>query len=583
MNPAIVWFRDDLRLADNPALHAAAASRRPLVCVYIHDERTRGIRSLGGAARWWLHGSLEALDEALTQHGGRLTLLHGACADVVPKLASAVEAHSVYWNRRYDAQGRKIDAALEVALTRRNIAVESFNGHLLNEPWTIKNKSGKPFKVFTAYWRTARASVGDDPPTGAPRNMRFHTLPPGIKPKALSSLRLEPHTPNWAGGLSGEWQRDESSARTRLNRFLKSALREYPTNRDRPDRHGTSRLSPYLCFGNISARQIWHAAQEAVRAHRSPANARQLDKFLAEIGWREFNYHVLYHHPDLARRNFQSRFDPMRWRADRRGLRAWQRGETGYPIVDAGMRELWSTGFMHNRVRMVAASFLIKHLLIDWRRGEEWFWDTLVDADPANNPANWQWVAGSGADAAPYFRIFNPILQGEKFDPDGAYVRRWVPELARLPAALIHKPWTGKPQQLAAAGVQLGKTYPHPIVDHDKARHRAEAECQVTGVGSPPTRPRSAERNIDSAAYATTTITSQRKASSGSLRTTKIAMSTPTVPPIVSPKAGPNAKRPVLKKRRLAAGCTSPHVPIMMGNAPKGCKPNKASNTMLGA
>lgn len=475
MNPAIVWFRDDLRMADNPALHAAAASKRPLVCVYIHDEETRGVRSLGGAARWWLHGSLQTLDDALSQHGGRLTLLRGASADLLPRLAASVSAKTVFWNRRYDKSGRKIDAAVAAALKKHEVEVASFNGRLLNEPWTLKNKSGKPFRVFTAYWRTARAHGVPEAPIATPRKLRFHTLPRNskFKPVRLADLRLEPHTPDWAGGLRAQWQRDESSARTRLNRFLESALREYPTDRDRPDRHGTSRLSPYLSFGNISVRQIWHAAQAAVRSQGSPANTGQLDKFLAELGWREFNYHILYHHPDLGQRNVQSRFDPLRWRADRRGLEAWQRGNTGYPIVDAGMRELWTTGWMHNRVRMIAASFLIKHLLIDWRKGEQWFWDTLVDADPANNPANWQWVAGSGADAAPYFRIFNPILQGEKFDPDGTYVRRWVPELSRLPAAIIHKPWTAKPQQLAAAGVQLGKTYPHPIVDHDKARYRA--------------------------------------------------------------------------------------------------------------
>jgi len=476
MNPAIVWFRDDLRLADNPALQAAVATKRPLLCVYIYDEKTPGMRSLGGAARWWLHGSLQALDASLTKHGGRLTILRGPSANILPKLATAMGAQCVYWNRRYDEPGRTIDAAATAALEKHKIEVASFNGRLLNEPWTIRNKAGKPFRVFTAYWRAILAQGSPEPALAAPRNLRFHTLARGSKLECVSldSLGLEPRSPDWAGGLRTQWQqRDEPSAKARLRRFLESALREYPTDRDRPDREGTSRLSPYLCFGNISVRQVWHVSQEAVRSSRSTANTRQLAKFLAELGWREFNYHILYHHPDLAERNFQSRFDPLRWRADSRGLRAWQRGQTGYPIVDAGMRELWTTGWMHNRVRMVAASFLIKHLLIDWRKGEQWFWDTLVDADPANNAANWQWVAGSGADAAPYFRIFNPILQGEKFDPEGAYVRRWVPELARLPTSVIHKPWTAKAAQLAAAGIQLGKTYPHPIVDHDKARQRA--------------------------------------------------------------------------------------------------------------
>jgi len=485
MNPAIVWFRDDLRLADNPALRAAADTHRPLVCLYLHDEflhgqygrneQGRGQRSLGAAARWWLHGSLEALHAALAKHGGRLTILSGNAADTLPALATAIGAQTVYWNRRYDKASRSIDSTVEDALEKRGIKVASYNGRLLNEPWELRNKAGKPFRVFTAYWRAAVKQSVPDAPLAAPRKLHFQTLPRNFKlrPVTLASLKLEPRTPDWAGGLREHWQRDEASAQLRLRRFLKTRLRDYPTDRDRPDRQGTSQLSPYLCFGNISVRQIWHAAHAAVRTRRSPANPHQLARFLAELGWREFNYHVLYHHPDLAERNFQSRFDPLRWRTDARGLRAWQRGMTGYPLVDAGMRELWSTGWMHNRVRMVTASFLIKHLLIDWRSGERWFWDTLVDADPANNPGNWQWVAGSGADAAPYFRIFNPILQGQKFDPNGDYVRRWVPELARLPANVIHKPWTARPGQLEAAGVRLGKTYPHPIVDHDKARHRA--------------------------------------------------------------------------------------------------------------
>ena len=474
MHPAIVWFRDDLRLADNPALHAAAASNRPLVCLYIDDEKTPGLRRLGGAARWWLHGSLDALHGALVKRGGRLTIRRGAAAGILAKLTAAVGAEAVYWNRRYDEPGRIADSAIESTLKDRNIEVASFNGGLLHEPWTIKNQAGKPFQVFSAYWRAVLRESPPADPLGAPRKLLFHPLPDGceLEPVLLAGLGLEPHAPDWAGGLRAAWNPGESAARTRLNHFLRASLREYASERDRPDRKGTSRLSPYLRFGNISARQIWHAARAALPS-RSALPGMHLEKFLAELGWREFNYHVLYHHPDLAQHNFQSRFDGMRWRVDRRALTAWQRGLTGYPIVDAGMRELWATGWMHNRVRMLAASFLVKHLLIDWRKGEQWFWDTLVDADPANNAANWQWVAGSGADAAPYFRIFNPTLQAEKFDPEGKYVRHWVPELARLPAAVIHKPWAAQAAELAAAGVHLGVTYPRPIVDHDKARRRA--------------------------------------------------------------------------------------------------------------
>ena len=475
MNPAIVWFRNDLRLADNPALHAAAASKRPLVCIYIFDEKSSDLRGPGAASRWWLHGSLQGLEAALKERGGELIILRGAPERTLRTLAAELNAAAVYWNRRYDEPGRTLDTSIKASLRQGNIEVVSFNGHLLHEPWTLQNQSGKPFRVFTAYWRAALKQGVGEAPLAAPRTLKFFTLPAKTKlqPLALADLELEPTRPDWAGGLRSTWTADESAARAHVKRFLSGALQDYSTDRDRPDRAGTSRLSPYLAFGYISVRQVWHIAREAVRSRRSPALPRQLEKFFAELGWREFNYHLLYHFPDLARRNFQSKFDPLQWRKDAQGLRAWQRGLTGYPIVDAGMRELWSTGWMHNRVRMVAASFLIKHLLIDWRSGEEWFWDTLVDADPANNPANWQWVAGTGADAAPYFRIFNPVLQGEKFDPDGVYVRQWIPEIARLPDKVIHKPWAAKPAQLEAAGVELGKTYPHPIVDHDKARARA--------------------------------------------------------------------------------------------------------------
>jgi deoxyribodipyrimidine photo-lyase len=487
MNPAIVWFRHDLRLADNPALHAASATKRPLVCVYIccknpgapasRHAKPHLPRPPGAASRWWLHGSLEALDEALAKHGGRLTFLSGDPIDTLAKLATATQAEAIYWNRRYDAPGRALDDALEATLKKQGVAVATFNGHLLHEPQTIKNQSGKPFRVFTPYWRAAVKLGPPAAPLNTPRKLHFHHPSPPLqsklKPVPLEDLGLEPKKPDWAGGLRAAWTPGEPTAHSHLKRFLATTLSQYSTDRDRPDRLGTSRLSPYLAFGNISVRQIWHTAHTTVEKHPAPGKQRQLAKFLAELGWREFNYQILYHHPDLAERNFQSRFDPLRWRTDRRGLEAWQRGRTGYPIVDAGMRELWTTGWMHNRVRMVVASFLIKHLLIDWRTGEKWFWDTLVDADAANNAGNWQWVAGSGADAAPYFRIFNPILQGEKFDPQGDYVRRWVPELARLPSKVIHKPWTAKAEQLATAGVRLGKTYPRPVVDHDKARHRA--------------------------------------------------------------------------------------------------------------
>ncbi len=423
---------------------------------------------MGGAARWWLHGSLEALGQSLHRQQGDLVIRRGAAAETVEAFAAEIGAEAVYWNRRYEAAERHVDAEAKAALRKRGIAAESFNGHLLREPWTVATQAGTPFRIFTAYWRAAQQQAAPPKPMGIP-SLRFHDRPktrPG-KHVDLADLRLEPQAPDWAGGMRDAWQRGEAGAQQHLKTFIAAPLEDYAAGRDRMGVAGTSRLSPYLRFGNISARHVWHAASASVSAAAGQGRGRDLDTFLGELGWREFWYHLLFHEDGLATRNLRPEFDGMPWRPDRTAERAWQRGLTGYPIVDAGMRELWTTGWMHNRVRMIAASFLIKHLLVDWRAGEAWFWDTLVDADAASNPANWQWVAGSGTDAAPYFRIFNPTLQGEKFDPDGDYVRRWVPELASLPAALIHQPWKASRDQLAA------EAYPSPIVDHGEARGRA--------------------------------------------------------------------------------------------------------------
>jgi deoxyribodipyrimidine photo-lyase len=339
----------------------------------------------------------------------------------------------------------------------------------------VTSKTGTPLRIFTPFWRAARATGEPAAPLGTLRKFAFHDPPKSLKAVALADLHLAPKKPDWAGGLREAWTPGEAGAHAALRHFLKRGFDGYAADRNRPDMTSTSRLSPFLRFGHLSPRQIWHAAQHAVMSKTTKGSRNDLDKFFSELGWREFSYHLLFYNPDLATKNFQPRFDAMDGRRDGAALRAWQRGLTGYPIVDAGMRELWTTGWMHNRVRMVVASFLIKHLLSDWREGEEWFWDTLVDADPANNAASWQWVAGSGADAAPYFRIFNPVLQGEKFDPDGAYVRRWAPELAKLPATRIHKPWTASEGELAAADVRLSESYPQPLVDHELARKRTLA------------------------------------------------------------------------------------------------------------
>jgi deoxyribodipyrimidine photo-lyase len=472
--PIVVWFREDLRLSDHPALHAAAKAGAPVICLYVFDE-TRS-RPLGGAARWWLAQSLKALQTSLQSTGAQLVLRKGGAAEVITQIARETEAGAVYWNDIAQAPHRAVAERVKAALAEIGVASQTFAGDLLAAPENIRNKENRGLRVFTPFWRRVQ-TLGDPPaPLPAPKKL---VAGPKLASDALESWQLEPTHPDWAGGLRENWKPGEAAAQQRLKTFLANAA-GYASERDRPDREGTSRLSPHLRFGEISPRQVWHAARFAAAEH--PRLAADIDKFLSELGWREFCRHLLYDLPDLAERNLQSGFDAFPWKHDAKALHAWQRGLTGYPIVDAGMRELWRTGVMHNRVRMVVASFLVKHLLIDWREGEKWFWDTLVDADAGSNPANWQWVAGCGADAAPYFRVFNPILQGEKFDPDGDYVRRWVPELARLPNKLVHQPWEATPLELAAAGIELGKTYPQPIIDHRAGRERAlKAYASIRG------------------------------------------------------------------------------------------------------
>jgi deoxyribodipyrimidine photo-lyase len=472
--PVIVWFRDDLRLHDHPALVAAIKRDAPLVCLYVLDEESKGFREHGGASRWWLHQSLTALDDELKTHKQHLVFRRGAAAKVVPDFVKETKAASVYWNRRYDQPGIKADQQVVAALKTAGVTGSTFVGNLLAEPSAFEHdKTGGP-KVFTPFWKRLRALGDPREPLPIPRKW-----PPASKASGdrLQDWKLEPTKPDWAGGIREVWKPGEAEARKRVHQFL-DHIQGYDEERNRPDLSSTSRLSPYLRFGEISPNDIFYAAK--FTAGKDTKSARDTEKFLSEIGWREFSYQLLHYHPDIATENLQKRFDEFPWKTDKAGLKAWQKGKTGYPIVDAGMRELWHTGWMHNRVRMVAASFLIKHLLIDWRHGEQWFWDTLVDADPANNTASWQWVAGCGADAAPYFRIFNPVLQGEKFDPDGKYVRKWVPEIAKLPNEFLNQPWEADNETLAKAGVTLGKTYPKPIVDHQMARERALAALKKT-------------------------------------------------------------------------------------------------------
>ncbi|HUO53474.1 MAG TPA: deoxyribodipyrimidine photo-lyase [Rhodoblastus sp.] len=459
---ALVWFRNDLRLSDHPALQAAVASGLPLLCLYILDDESPGLRPLGGASRWRLDRALAALEGELAQRGATLYFLLGTAETLLPRVAKAANAR-IFWSRRYGGAEIALDTRLKKSLREQGLDVHSANASLLAEPWQITSKAGGAFKVFTPFWRALRPQIDPAPPVPAPAQLAGARWPAEAPPPLpREALDLSPTRPNWAAQFPDP-DAGEAGAQKRLRAFLDQKIASYAAHRDRLGLDATSGLSAHLHFGEISPRQIVAAAAPLPGA----------DKFLSELGWREFSHHLLYAHPELSWRNFNPRFDAFPFLRDDAALMAWRRGATGYPIVDAGMRELWTTGFMHNRARMVVASFLTKHLLIDWREGENWFWDTLADADEANNAASWQWVAGCGADAAPYFRIFNPVLQGEKFDPEGAYVRRFCPELSRLPATLIHKPWAAPAAALKHANIRLGETYPSPIVDHSFARRRA--------------------------------------------------------------------------------------------------------------
>jgi deoxyribodipyrimidine photo-lyase len=425
--PTLVWFRRDLRLHDNPALAAATVAGAPVLPVYVHDEAGEGDWPPGAASRWWLHRSLASLDAALRARGSRLTILRGTGAEVLSRLVRETGAGRLFWNRLHDPAAVVRDRSVRMELAQTGIEVRTFNTSLLFDPESVANKAGDPFQVFTPFWRHCLALPVEDP-VAAPG-----TWPsPASWPDSLDigELALEPRHP-WAEGLGRAWTPGEDAALRRLRTFAAGSAASYADRRDRPDYEGTSLLSPHLHFGEIGPRQVHAAIRKAARG-------RGADVFMAEIGWREFAHHLLYHFPRTSAQPLRPEFRAFPWREDAAALRAWQRGCTGYPIVDAGMRQLWATGWMHNRVRMIAASFLVKDLLVSWRSGAAWFWDTLVDADLASNTLGWQWSAGCGADAAPYFRIFNPVLQGRKFDPDGAYVRRWVPELRAVPVAFIH-------------------------------------------------------------------------------------------------------------------------------------------------
>ena len=474
--PVILWFRHDLRLADNPALNQAHATGRAVVPVYIHDEGST-VRPAGGAGLWWLDKSLRALSASLAERGATLILRRGDSEAELRRLIDQTGADTVFLNRLFEPDAWARDADIAHALKADGVEFKGYNGALLCRPGAVLNGSGGPYKVFTPFLRALLDKAEAPPHTTGPRDLGGA---PGLESDPLDDWGLHPRRPDWSGGF--DWTPGEAGATAALGEFVAGGLSDYGAGRDIPSKAGTSRLSPHLHWGEISP---WRAIAAARRiADDGGVRAEEAAKFVAEIGWREFSAHLLHHFPSLPDKAFRPEYDAFPWLDDDAGFTAWTRGLTGYPIVDAGMRQLWATGWMHNRVRMIVASFLIKDLLVDWRRGEAWFWDTLVDADLASNAQNWQWVAGSGADASPYFRIFNPVTQGQKFDAQGRYVRRWIPELARVPDKWIHAPWTAPPEVLRDARVRLGHDYPRPIVDHAEARDRALAALKVVSGGA---------------------------------------------------------------------------------------------------
>jgi len=480
MSIALLWFRRDLRLGDNPALCAALERHERVVPVYIHDPQAETPWIPGGASRWWQHHSLVALTQALHACGSALVVRQGPALERLRALVRETGAEAVYWNRLYDPGFVERDRHVKEALHEDGLVAESFNGALLVEPWTIKTGAGEPYKVFTPYWRTAQASLAAQLASGrAPRAAPDAIPSPSDLPASMPipELGLLPRL-DWDRGFYQSWTPGETGAHARLERFADEAVADYRAQRDVPSVDGTSGLSPSLHFGEVSPLQLV-VRMERLAAEETSAGVRaNADWFVRELGWREFAHHLLFYFPRTAETPMQEKFDALPWRPLREyalDMIAWQRGRTGIPIVDAGMRQLWTTGWMHNRVRMIVGSFLTKNLLIPWIEGARWFWDTLVDASLANNTLGWQWIAGCGADAAPYYRIFNPVLQSQKFDGQGDYIRHWVPELAKVPSDAIHAPWLARSGVLADAGVTLGKQYPEPIVDLAASRERALA------------------------------------------------------------------------------------------------------------
>ncbi len=460
---AICWFRQDLRLTDNPALCAAAAAGVVLP-IYILDDINAGDAAMGAASRCWLDASLRQLNAALD---GQLRVYSGDAQKILAELVNEYAVSAVYWNRCYEPWRIQRDKQIKQQLKECDVVTESFNASVLWEPWDVLKADGTPYKVFTPFYkRGCLNAIPPRKPLAAPKSLTLFSTQKNAT--SVDDLKLLPSLP-WGKSMMSHWQVGEQAAQKRLTEFLSDGIEDYKEGRNFPIQDNVSRLSPHLHFGEISPNQVWYAA----KACKADENR---DCFLSELGWREFSYSLLYYCPELPEKNLQTKFDAFAWCEDEEIVQLWQRGQTGYPIVDAGMRELWQTGYMHNRVRMIVGSFLVKNLLLHWHQGEAWFWDCLVDADLASNSASWQWVAGCGADAAPYFRIFNPVTQGQKFDAQGLYTRHYVPELAQLPDKYLFNPWEAPAAVLEQAGVILGETYPQPIVELRSSRERALAE-----------------------------------------------------------------------------------------------------------
>ena len=458
----IHWFRQDLRLADNPSLFDAAA-KGLVIPVYILDDVNSGIYKMGAASRCWLHHSLVALNSSLK---GQLLVFSGNPELILCQLIEKYNVNAVNWNRCYEPWRIARDMRIKQHLTTKGVVVNSFNGSLLWEPWEILKSDKTPYRVFTPFYQNGCLNASQPrQPLLSPTPLKFFFKDSQSNQTTIDQLELLPKNA-WDLQMTAHWDIGEAAAHAQLDDFMSKGIFDYKEGRDFPAKNAVSKLSTYLHFGELSPNQIWHTVYPQF-------SEMSFDAFRRQIVWREFSYSLLYYNPSLPEVNLQRKFDSFPWENDDNSLRLWQQGQTGIPIIDAGMRELWQTGYMHNRVRMIVASLLVKNLLIDWREGASWFWDCLIDADLANNSASWQWVAGTGADAAPYYRIFNPVTQGQKFDPDGDYTRRYVPELKLLPNKYLFNPWEAPKEILTAAGVNLGVNYPCPIVDLKSSRVRA--------------------------------------------------------------------------------------------------------------